>query len=180
MFLNFIVMCTCILTKGGSSESYKLEDKCCKESYIGDYAVINCQYYGNYCECKGEEWDKNLKIGYDKKSDAVLLIKGKEVIIGELQLSDSEKKIFKPYFNLDDELNKNPYYSLLYTCRISQNDEKVKINDRLRVTVWVKKLNKEINENNNADEASEVHENGSTKTTGSNNENGGNDVNNNG
>lgn len=139
-------MCIYKLTKEGSSKSYKFEDKCCRESYIGDYAVVNCNYYGNYNVFKDLDSCTNLKIGYDRDSDAVLLIKGKDehekenVIIGELQLTDSDKKIFKPYFSLDNGLNENFYYSLLYTCRISQNDEKAKINDRLRVTVWVKKL----------------------------------------
>lgn len=140
-------MCTFIFKNAKNlNESYKIQDNCCKESYIGDYAVINCNYYGNYTVLKDLDKCTNLKIGYDRELDAVLLIKGKEgeevkdVIIGELQLTDSEKKIFKPYFNLDNELNKDPYHSLLYTCRISQNDEKAKINDRLRVTVWVKKL----------------------------------------
>ena len=53
--------------------------------------------------------------------------------IGELQIPDSEKKSFKSHLI-------SGWAKILYTCRISQNDEKAKINDRLRVTVWVKEL----------------------------------------
>lgn len=134
-------MCTLTIENdNNSNESYKIQDNCCKESYIGDYAVTNCNYYGNYDEFKDENFGKNLKIEYDKESDVVLLISGEDKIIGELQLADSDKKIFKPYLNSREKENRNRWSPLLYTCRISQNDEKAKINDRLRVTVWVKKL----------------------------------------
>ena len=49
------------------------------------------------------------------------------------QVSDSDLKGVKHCLNMG-------WGKVLYTCKVSQNDEKAKINERLRVTVWVKKL----------------------------------------
>ena len=130
-------MCTfTIKNDNNSNESYKTQENCCKESYIGDYAVTNCQYYGKYDEIKSLK--TTVYLSYDNSSDVVLVLEKPDenkTAIGELQIPDSEKKSFKSHLI-------SGWAKILYTCRISQNDEKAKINDRLRVTVWVKMLTK--------------------------------------
>lgn len=128
----FLAMSTNTIQIG--NDNYKIQDNCCKESYIGDYAVVNCQYYGQYDKIKSLK--TTLYISYDNSSDVVLVLEKPDenkTAIGELQIPDSEKKSFKSHLI-------SGWAKILYTCRISQNDEKAKINDRLRVTVWVKEL----------------------------------------
>ena len=121
----FLVMC---------KYNIETQEDCCRKFYIGDYAVVNCQYYGKYNKIKNLE--TTVYLSYDNSSDAILVLETpdkKETAIGELQIFDSEKKSFKSHLI-------SGWSKILYTCQISQNDEKAKINDRLRVTVWVKKL----------------------------------------
>lgn len=99
-----------------STYTIKIQENCCRESYIGDYAVINCNYYGNYDELAHKYFGRNLRIGYDKESDVVLLVSREDKTIGELQFADLDKKIFKPYLNSCKEENMNRWSPLLYTA----------------------------------------------------------------
>ena len=112
------------------------QDNCSRESHIGDYAVINCNYYGNYDLLENLSFEAELRIDYNRDSKVILVgqTQGENFKpIGELQVPDSDLKVLKNCLNMGWE-------EVLFTCKISQNDEKAKINDRLRVTIWVKEL----------------------------------------
>ena len=92
----------------------------CKDSFIGDYPIVNCQYYG----------------AFEKLDKSIIKVKKKGTPIGELQLSDTDKNKLLPYLNQG--------WNEIYICKLSQNCKDAKLNERLRVSIWVKKNNNEL------------------------------------
>lgn len=113
----------------------KTKEECNKNSYIGDYAVANCQLYGGFNAISELKFgcDLYLKID-DEDKNTILVTSDKEhnTIIGEVQMPEAEKKAIIPYL-------KQNWNNMLYTCKLSQKDEKVKLCEQLRVTIWSKK-----------------------------------------
>lgn len=107
----------------------------CKDSFIGDYPIVNCQYYGAFEKFDsltlGEE---GLSLEIEDKS--IIKVKKKGTPIGELQLSDTDKNKLLPYLNQG--------WNEIYICKLSQNCKDAKLNERLRVSIWVKKNNNEL------------------------------------
>lgn len=113
----------------------KTKEECNKNSYIGDYAVANCQLYGGFNAISELKFgcDLYLKID-DEDKNTILVTSDKEhnTTIGEVQMPEAEKKAIIPYL-------KQNWNNMLYTCKLSQKDEKVKLCEQLRVTIWSKK-----------------------------------------
>lgn len=113
----------------------RTKEECNKNSYIGDYAVANCQLYGGFNAISELKFgcDLYLKID-DEDKNTILVTSDKEhnTTIGEVQMPEAEKKAIIPYL-------KQNWNNMLYTCKLSQKDEKVKLCEQLRVTIWSKK-----------------------------------------
>ena len=101
----------------------------CKDSFVGDYPIVNCQYYGAFEMFDGLKLGEELSLEIEDKS--IVKVKKDGIPIGELQLSDTDKNKLLPYLNqgLDD----------IYTCKLSQNCKDAKLNERLRISIWVRK-----------------------------------------
>ena len=89
----------------------------CKDSFIGDYPIVNCQYYGAFEMFDDLKLGEGLSLEIEDKS--IVKVKKDGIPIGELQLSDTDKNKLLPYLNqgLDD----------IYTCKLSQNCKDAKI-----------------------------------------------------
>lgn len=107
----------------------------CKDSFIGDYPIVNCQYYGAFGMFDRLTLGKGLSLEIEDKSIIKVKVKVKEkeedTPIGELQLSDTDKNKLLPYLNQG--------WAEDYTCKLSQNCKDAKLNERLRVSIWVNK-----------------------------------------
>lgn len=100
----------------------------CKDSFIGDYPIVNCQYYGAFEMFDGLKLGEELSLEIEDK--IIIKVKKDVTPIGELQLSDTDKNKLLPYLNQG--------LAGIYTCKLSQNCKDAKLNERLRVSIWVK------------------------------------------
>ena len=103
----------------------------CKDSFIGDYPIVNCQYYGAFGMFDGLKLGEELSLEIEDKSIIKVKVKKEDTPIGELQLSDTDKNKLLPYLNQG--------WAEYYTCKLSQNCKDAKLNERLRVSIWVNK-----------------------------------------
>lgn len=109
----------------------------CKDSFVGDYPIVNCQYYGNFQEIEELKFGSTFNLAIDEKEKNIILVNtevGNEVkTIGELQVSDVDKDKLLLYLNQG--------WNTIYICKLSQNCKDAKLNERLRVSIWIKKNN---------------------------------------
>ncbi len=103
----------------------------CKDSFIGDYPIVNCQYYGNFQEIEELKVASELDLAIDEQDKSIILVKSSTSPIGELQVSDVDKNKLLPYLKQG--------WNEIYICKLNQNCKDAKLNERLRVSIWVKK-----------------------------------------
>lgn len=103
----------------------------CKDSFIGDYPIVNCQYYGNFKDIEELTFASELDLAIDEQDKSTILVKSSTSPIGELQVSDVDRNKLLPYLNQG--------WAEDYTCKLSQNCKDAKLNERLRVSIWVNK-----------------------------------------
>ncbi len=126
------------------------ENCCNKTNHIGEYPIVNCQLYGEFKAIKKLELGDNLYLKLDNDDEKNILVvalykdennQESKVIIGELHTPDTDKKAFLPYL-------KQKWDDKLYICKLSQKDEKVKLGEQLRISIWVKKYSVETQTSN--------------------------------
>ena len=109
----------------------------CKQ-LIGDFAIVKCESYGNYCEIESLEFNAKLKLKLccreGGNSSEVLVQTEGDKTIGILCMNDSAKSIIVPHLKQD-------WNDTLYECRVSKVDTNASINERLKATVWINKNN---------------------------------------
>lgn len=103
----------------------------CKDSFVGDYPIVNCQYYGNFQEIEELEFGSTFNLAIDEKDKSTILVQSSTSPIGELQVSDVDKNKLLPYLKQG--------WNTIYICKLSQNCKDAKLNERLRVSIWVRK-----------------------------------------
>lgn len=108
----------------------------CKDSFVGDYPIVNCQYYGNFQEIEELKFGSTFNLAIDEKDKSTILVKSSTSTIGELQVSDVDKNKLLPYLKQG--------WNEIYICKLNQNCKDAKLNERLRVSIWVKKNNNEL------------------------------------
>lgn len=105
----------------------------CKQ-LIGDFAIVKCESYGNYCEIESLEFNTKLKLKLccreGGNSSEVQVQTEEEKTIGILCMNDSAKHIIVPHL-------KQNWNDTLYECRVSKVDTNASINERLKATVWI-------------------------------------------
>lgn len=108
----------------------------CKQ-LIGDFAIVKCESYGNYCEIESLEFNAKLKLKLccrEGGNSSEVLVQNGEKTIGVLCMNDSVKSRIVDYLKQD-------WNDTLYECRVSKVDTNASINERLKATVWINKNN---------------------------------------
>lgn len=105
----------------------------CKDSFIGDYPIVNCQYYGEFALIKNLGFNATFTLEIDKQDNSTILVKSTTSTIGELQVSDVDKNKLLPCLKQG--------WNEIYICKLNQNCKDAKLNERLRVSIWIKKNN---------------------------------------
>lgn len=103
----------------------------CKDSFIGDYPIVNCQYYGEFALIKNLGLSAEFTLEIDEQDKNIILVKTSTSPIGELQVSDVDKNKLLPYLKQG--------WNEIYICKLNQNCKDAKLNERLRVSIWVNK-----------------------------------------
>lgn len=103
----------------------------CKDSFIGDYPIVNCQYYGNFKDIEELTVASELDLAIDEQDKSTILVKSSTSTIGELQVSDVDKDKLLLYLKQS--------WNEIYICKLSQNCKDAKLNERLRISIWVRK-----------------------------------------
>ena len=106
---------------------------CCPRSarnaFIGDFALTNCGCYAEYEALSHLREGNEVHIRLHHSCDIIEVLQCDNRVIGELQVSDADKKYLLPYLSVG--------VTDIYDCRISQYSENARINERYRVSIRV-------------------------------------------
>ena len=102
---------------------------CTPKTFIGCYPIVKCEQYGFVGE---------IPLGgivyLHLNDDNNIIVSCNYQWIGELQVSESERKIFIPLIYVNGNANG------FFFCKIAQVDNKENCNNRYKVSIWAKKV----------------------------------------